>query len=74
MLRFKVFLKLKNNHRRFVTWEKYTEEGELEKISSSRFGKSFKVNGIEYQVYESSKSYSDIEKNEITLRRIRDLE
>lgn len=66
----KVFLKLKNNHRRFVTWEKYTEEGELEKISSSKFGKPFKVNDIEYQVYESSKSYSDIEKNEITLRRI----
>lgn len=56
---------------RFVTWEKYTDPGELAAIPKEAFGEVFGVNGREYQALEQKKLYHDQgSKHSIELRRI----
>lgn len=64
------FLLLKDQKARFVTWEKYTRTEELDEIEDDKFCESFEMNGINYSVYETSKVYADVDKNQIKLRRI----
>lgn len=66
----KTFLLLNDEQARFVTWEKYTPPEELDEIEDDKFGESFEMNGIKYRVYETSKVYRDVDKNQIKLRRI----
>jgi len=66
----KTFLLLDGQGARFVTWEKHTQADELTGIPDDEFSKSFEMNNIEYQVYETSKVYTDVDKNKIQLRRI----
>lgn len=66
----KAFLLLEKQKARFVTWERYTPEGELDSIDDTRFSQSFEMNDIEYGVYETWKIYKDTAENEIQLRRI----
>ena len=72
----KTFLLLKKKKARFVTWEKYTPEGQLDSIDADKFSQSFEMNDIEYRVYETSetceasKVYKDADNNQVKLRRI----
>lgn len=62
------FIYLSNE--RVVTWEKFCEQGELQKIDISLFSKEIEKNGRFWQLYEDTKQYSDAKKNKVTLRRI----
>jgi hypothetical protein len=66
----KTFLLLQDQKGRFVTWEKYTRAEELNEIEDDKFCESFEMNGINYNVYETSRIYADADKNQIRLRRI----
>lgn len=66
----KTFLLLNSREARFITWEKHTKADELNEIHDDKFSESFEMNNIEYRVYETSKIYRDVDKNEIKLRRI----
>lgn len=55
---------------RFVTWEKNTDSKAVKSLDDKYFDKYLRVNGIDYQLYETSRVYKDIEGNNIELRRI----
>jgi len=55
---------------RFITWEKNTDAQEIKNLSDSVFSSPFKVNDIEYQVYETNKIYKNIHGKSINLRRL----
>jgi hypothetical protein len=62
------FLYLSNE--RVVTWEKFCQQDELQKIDIKLFTKEIEKNERCWQLYEDAKQYSDAKKNTVTLRRI----
>lgn len=56
--------------KRFITWEKFSNQEELAKIADECFSPEFKVNGREYKAFEDKKTYKNKEEQEIELRRI----
>jgi len=55
---------------RFITWEKNTNTEKTNSIDACLFSEPFKLNDTEYQVYETSKVYKNLEGSSIKLRRI----
>lgn len=55
---------------RFITWEKNTNTEETGSIDAGLFSGPFNLNDTEYQVYETSKVYKNMEGRSIKLRRI----
>lgn len=56
---------------KFVTWEKYTDREDVDKIPEERFGLPWTLNEKEYRIIEEERSYhSSDKKTEVTLRRI----
>jgi len=62
------FLSLSNC--RFITWEKNTDSHEIKELPENIFSPPFKVNDIEYQVYETEKTYKNKQGKSINLRRL----
>lgn len=55
---------------RFITWEKNTDPKETKALPESIFSSPFKVNEIAYQVYETEKTYKNIQGKSVNLRRL----
>jgi Tfp pilus assembly protein PilO len=55
---------------RFITWEKNIDTQETKDLPDSIFSSPFKVNDIVYQVYETEKTYKNIQGKSVNLRRI----
>lgn len=55
---------------RFITWEKHTDSKGVYSIEDKLFNLYLQVNGTNYQVYETKKTYKNIQGQSIELRRI----
>ncbi|GAH37165.1 unnamed protein product, partial [marine sediment metagenome] len=55
---------------RFVTWEKNTDIKAVKSLDDKYFDKYLRINDINYQLHETSRTYKDIKGNSIELRRI----
>ncbi len=55
---------------RFITWEKNTDKKIVDDIDEKNFSVPFTINGIVYQVYETEKTYTDVNNKSIKLRRL----
>ncbi len=64
----KNFIYLKED--RIVSWEKNTNSKKIQQIDLKKFGAEIEIKGRNLRLYEDNKTYSDIEKNTVNLRRV----